>query len=199
MKRFMVIAGLFLAGCGGGDAPDRDLPGGAICGNPAILGERIDPIGSGGACGIAKPVRVLSVGGVTLSTPARMDCTTANALHRWMEKGAKPAIDKRGGGISELHVMASYACRTRNNRRGAKLSEHAKGHAIDIGGVVLRDGTRVSVLEGWNTGTDGKALRKMHSAACGPFGTVLGPNADRHHRNHFHFDTARYRSGPYCR
>jgi len=39
----------------------------------------------------------------------------------------------------------------------------------------------------------------MHRAACGPFGTVLGPNADRFHQDHFHFDTARHRSGPYCR
>jgi len=30
-------------------------------------------------------------------------------------------------------------------------------------------------------------------------GTVLGPEANRFHRDHFHFDTAEYRSGPYCR
>ena len=45
----------------------------------------------------------------------------------------------------------------------------------------------------------GKALKKMHKIACGPFGTVLGPNANRFHRDHFHFDTARYRSGSYCK
>jgi hypothetical protein len=28
---------------------------------------------------------------------------------------------------------------------------------------------------------------------------VLGPNANSFHRDHFHFDTARYRSGSYCR
>jgi hypothetical protein len=39
----------------------------------------------------------------------------------------------------------------------------------------------------------------MHKAACGPFGTVLGPNSNRFHQDHFHFDTARYRSGSYCR
>jgi hypothetical protein len=33
-------------------------------------------------------------------------------------------------------------------------------------------------------------LRSIHHAACGPFSTVLGPEADRNHRNHFHFDTA---------
>ena len=43
------------------------------------------------------------------------------------------------------------------------------------------------------------AMRKMHRTACGPFGTVLGPDSDRFHRDHFHFDTAKYRSGPFCR
>ena len=43
-------------------------------------------------------------------------------------------------------------------------------------------------------------LRNLHRAACGPFGTVLGPNANAAHRDHYHFDTARYRSGTaYCR
>jgi hypothetical protein len=42
-------------------------------------------------------------------------------------------------------------------------------------------------------------MRRAHKTACGPFGTVLGPNADRYHQDHFHFDTARYRSGSYCR
>jgi len=28
---------------------------------------------------------------------------------------------------------------------------------------------------------------------------VLGPEAARYHQDHFHFDTARYRSGSYCR
>jgi len=44
-----------------------------------------------------------------------------------------------------------------------------------------------------------RILREMHSTACGPFGTVLGPEANRFHRENFHFDTARYRSGRYCR
>ena len=33
----------------------------------------------------------------------------------------------------------------------------------------------------------------------GGFGTVLGPESDQFHQDHFHFDTARHRGGPYCR
>jgi hypothetical protein len=55
------------------------------------------------------------------------------------------------------------------------------------------------VLDHWNTGHKGRILRQLHQTACGPFGTVLGPEADRHHQDHFHFDTANHRGGAYCR
>jgi hypothetical protein len=63
----------------------------------------------------------------------------------------------------------------------------------------MRDGSRVTVLSGWNDPEDGRLLRRLHRGACGPFGTVLGPNSDRFHQDHFHFDVARHRGGPYCR
>ncbi|PIE09754.1 MAG: extensin-like protein [Rhodobacterales bacterium] len=173
---------------------------GAVCGTPALQGEAIARIGTpGSGCGIANPVRLRSVAGVRLSTPARVDCQTAQALLRWVERSVKPSVARRGGGAAELYVMASYACRTRNSRPGARLSEHAKGHAIDIGGLTLRDGTRIRVLGDWGRGWKGQALANMRRQACGTFGTVLGPGSDRYHGDHFHFDTARYRSGPYCR
>jgi hypothetical protein len=79
------------------------------------------------------------------------------------------------------------------------LSEHSFGKAIDIAGIGLKSGREITVLTGWNSSRDSAALRRMWRAACGPFGTVLGPNANRFHRDHFHFDTASYRSGSYCR
>jgi hypothetical protein len=42
-------------------------------------------------------------------------------------------------------------------------------------------------------------LRRLHRGACETFSTVLGPDANEAHRNHFHFDLAqRKRSGSYC-
>jgi len=172
---------------------------GAVCGDLDIQGAAVGPVGGPGGCGIDQAVRVGSVSGVSLSTHAVMDCTTAKTLKSWVDGGMKPAVGRRGGGVSQIRVVAHYACRNRNNQAGGKLSEHAKGRAIDIAGFTLRDGTKISVLEGWNTQRDGAVLRQMHAKACGPFGTVLGPNANRFHRDHFHFDTARYRSGSYCR
>lgn len=43
-------------------------------------------------------------------------------------------------------------------------------------------------------------LRAIHAAACKRFGTVLGPEANEAHRNHFHLDMAdRGGRGSYCR
>lgn len=172
---------------------------GSVCGDRSIRGQIATPVaGRLKGCGIASPVRVTEVSGVKLSQASLMDCTTAQALKSWIDKGVKPAVGKQGGGVASLRIVAHYQCRTRNHRPGAKISEHGKGRAIDIAGIRLKNGHEMSVLRGWR-GQDSTALKQMHKAACGPFGTVLGPNADRHHQDHFHFDTARYRSGTYCR
>ena len=42
-------------------------------------------------------------------------------------------------------------------------------------------------------------LRGAHRAACRIFGTVLGPEANDSHRNHFHVDLAHRRRSNYCR
>ena len=41
-------------------------------------------------------------------------------------------------------------------------------------------------------------LRRLHKGACGVFGTVLGPEANEAHRDHFHFDLAHRRSSAFC-
>jgi len=172
---------------------------GMVCGLPEIQGDVVGFVpGRIDGCGISDAVRVKSVSGVTLSQPALMDCTTAKALNRWVKNGARPAFQQKGQ-VVQLRVAAHYACRTRNNQPGARISEHGKGRAIDISGFVLADGQTITVLEHWNKRGFRSAMQRAHRTACGPFGTVLGPDSDRFHRDHFHFDTARYRSGPYCR
>ncbi len=182
-------------------ARDRGQPRrGSVCGVRAIRGQAIKTIpGRLPGCGVSDPVRITEVAGVRLSQASVMDCTTAKALNTWVEHGAKPAVGRLGGGLVGLRVVAHYACRTRNNQPGARISEHGKGHAIDIAGFVLRNGVTLTVLNGWRDPVQGKVLKAIHRAACGPFGTVLGPKSDRFHQDHFHLDTARYRGGPYCR
>lgn len=172
---------------------------GQVCGDPAIQGTDVGRVTGAGACGIGAGVRLRSVAGVTLRPQPTIDCPTARALKTWVERGVLPSVGSEGGGVASLRVVSDYACRTRNNQPGARLSEHAFGRAIDIAGIGLQDGSEMTLLKDWNSSDDGAQLRQMWRAACGPFGTVLGPESNRFHRDHFHFDTARYRSGPFCR
>lgn len=172
---------------------------GSVCGVLDIQGKKVGRVpGRINGCGVKDAVSVRSVSGVMLSRPATMDCTTAKALNQWVSKGVKPAFRRRGP-VVELRVAAHYACRTRNNQRGARISEHGRGKAIDISAFIMRDGEVITVAGGWGKGAVGRILRKVWKSACGPFGTVLGPQADRYHRDHFHMDTASYRRGPYCK
>ena len=41
-------------------------------------------------------------------------------------------------------------------------------------------------------------LRAVHGGACGDFGTVMGPEANDPHRNHFHLDLIPRRGAGYC-
>ncbi|WP_299816617.1 extensin family protein [uncultured Jannaschia sp.] len=185
-------------------APARASPGdaraGGLCGRRSLAGEAIAPVTGPGGCGIPDAVRIRKVSGLTLTRPARMDCATALALDDWVRDAVVPGIGARGGGPVALHVAAGYACRPRNSQPGAKMSEHALGHAIDIAAIRLRDGSELSVLRDWDEGAEGRILRALWREACGTFGTVLGPESDRFHQDHFHLDTARYRDGgAYCR
>lgn len=185
-------------------APAPVLSGGGkvqkICGSNAILGRKLSPIqGTLKGCGVSNPVEVYSVGGVALSPAAVMTCDAAKALNKWVDKGVKPVIGNLGGGPATFSVAAGYSCRTRNNQPGAKVSEHGSGKAIDIAQLTLVNGKTLNVLSHWGKGAEGQLLAKMHKSACGPFGTVLGPNADRFHKDHFHFDVAKHGNGAYCR
>ena len=172
---------------------------GNLAGVRGVKGAFVGVVDGKGGCGIPKAYRVTEVSGIRLSTGALMDKNTIKALKTWVDKGLKPAVGNRGGGVVSMRVAAHYACRTRNHKAGAKLSEHAKGKAIDFSSFTLRDGEVITLIDHWGQGARGRILRRMHKAACGPFGTVLGPESDRFHRDHFHFDTAQHRGGSYCR
>ncbi len=169
---------------------------GQVCSDPAIQGDAIGTVEGRGQCGIDNAVRIRSVAGVQLKPAARMDCQTAGALKNWVTNGVQPATDDQA---ASLRVVSGYSCRFRNSQASGRLSEHSFGRAIDIAGIGLKDGREITVLTGWNSARDGASLRQMWRAACNVFGTVLGPDSNRFHRDHFHFDTARYRSGSYCR
>lgn len=184
----------------GEDEPERQsarITGGGLCGDPRLQGQAIGFVDGPGQCGIGNAVELWSIGGVSLGGGATVDCKAARAMANWMDSGMARAAAEDGRRVTEVEVAVTYACRNRYGRAGGRLSEHALGNAVDITGFRFADGGRISVLDDW---ASSRFLRKVHSSACGPFSTVLGPEYNAAHRDHFHFDVASgYSSGPFCR
>lgn len=160
-----------------------------------IQATALTPISEALGCRIGEPYDVRRIGRkpVDLAPAARLGVDMLAPLADWLDNGVQSAAQAHlGAAVSGLQVSASYVCRTRNNRPGAKLSEHALGNAIDIGAFRLTSGETVSVDRDWE-GEDGKArfLKAVHAAACAHFSTVLGPEADVYHKTHFHLDLGR--------
>ncbi len=163
-------------------------------------------LGGPSACGAIKPFMMSgAAGGRVLMKPAAMlRCPMIPHVERWMNGSVIPAARYHlGSPVVKVRVAASYSCRPINHKSGARLSEHGLANALDISSFTLADGRTVTVKGGWN-GTRGERafLRSVHQGACDQFSTVLGPKADRYHRDHFHMDLARHgRRGTYrvCR
>ncbi|MFV0296832.1 MAG: extensin family protein [Hyphomicrobiaceae bacterium] len=155
-----------------------------------------------GRCGAIHPFRVTAAmnGRVALQPAALLRCEMIPALDIWMATVVEPMAQRYYRmPVVELKVAASYSCRGRNGIPGAKLSEHGHANAIDISRFKLADGRWISVKKDWwGSARDRTFLRQVHKGACGVFTTVLGPLADRYHRDHFHLDLARHgRKGTY--
>lgn len=170
---------------------------GAICGVAGLTGRHLPPVTSGNSgCGIAEPVQLQTVQGVRLSMPLTMDCSAARALNEWVRVVVQPTFSNR---VRRLDVAGAYVCRGRNNVRGAKISEHGRGRAVDVSGLTFNDGTSITVARNWNKGRDGQLMAQAYKAGCGIFGTTLGPGSDGYHEDHMHFDVPSNRRSPYCR
>ena len=86
---------------------------------------------------------------------------------------------------------------------GASRSRHATADALDVAGLVLADGRRITVLQAWprdraatgaETTSDPAAMLLLdaHRGACRFFNGVLGPDYNAVHRDHLHLETGGY-------
>lgn len=175
---------------------------------PGPQASLIREIDGPGVCGIERPLKVAAAadggfaGSVAVVPGATLGCPMTAALERWMAGVVQPAaLAAYGVPVVSVKNAASYGCRTRNHKRGARLSEHAFANALDIAAFTLADGRSVTIAGGWRgEAADRTFLRRVHDGACGPFSTVLGPGSDGMHEDHLHLDLAFRRSGePYCR
>lgn len=147
-------------------------------------------------CGAMRPFEMAGAanGRVQLRPAAMLRCNMVPAVERWVRGTVEPEVRRHYGvPLAELKVAASYACRPRNNQFGAKLSEHGHANALDVSGFILADGRTITVKGGWHGDPrDRSFLRAVHAGACREFTTTLGPDSDRFHHDHFHFDLARH-------
>ncbi len=199
-----------LAGCAS-DLPEfhtrgLKVPSAQCTVDPRSVGEavRLEPFSRSNGCGIPNPWKVRSVSGVKLQNTATLNCGMVGALDDWVNGVAQPTAEAAfGERITGIKVVSSYACRARNSRRGRKLSEHGLGNAIDVAAFTLESGRVVEVEDGWHGSRDERRfLRHVNKGSCETFTTVLGPNHDRAHRDHFHLDLQRHGrkgTGRYCR
>lgn len=163
--------------------------------------EPVADFGNASGCGIRNGWRLYSINGVKLNPPAVTNCAIANTMSYWVTHSLQPAAEDRFGmRVVALDIPSAYSCRPRNNVRGAKLSEHGHGNAIDVAAFTFESGDKVTVEQGWFSSHRVKSfIARIRQEACGPFKTVLGPGV-AYHKDHLHFDLQRHRSGgSYCR
>lgn len=147
-------------------------------------------------CGAQQPFEMTAAGNgtVQLVPAATLRCPMVPAVEHWVSNVVQPSARAAfGQPVVEMKVASSYSCRPRNGVSGSKLSEHGHANAIDISAFKLADGRWVTVKEGWSSWSSAsRFLRNVHSGGCGVFTTVLGPNANAYHADHFHFDLAKH-------
>ncbi|RIV85291.1 extensin [Aurantiacibacter xanthus] len=128
-------------------------------------------------------------GELALSNLGAVTCPVSQAFAGWARFGVDRAARQiLGAKLARIETYGSYNCR--NVAGSSRRSAHATASAIDISGFVLSDGRRISVLDDWDGGSAAyrQFLRTVQASACRRFGTVLGPDYNAAHRNHFHLE-----------
>jgi hypothetical protein len=156
-----------------------------------------------GVCGAPAPIQlkyINDVPRVEMRPAPTLTCPLADAIDRWLTEVVQPrAKDLLDANVIRLVNLAAYDCRPRYNNPSARMSYHAWAQAIDIAEFVTAKGEHINVLEHWNANDErGQFLRDVHDGGCKIFGTVLGPEANEAHKNHFHVDMAKRRRTAYC-
>lgn len=118
-----------------------------------------------------------------------VQCNVAKAFGDWARFGVdRAARELLGSPVARIETMGSYSCR--NIAGSDQRSAHARAEAIDVSAFVLADGRRIVLKRDWHGGDAAtrEFLRVVHKSACKRFGTVLGPQYNAAHEDHFHLE-----------
>jgi hypothetical protein len=134
---------------------------------------------------ISSPFGIVSIPG-----KPTMACVFARQFTTWVRDVAAPlTLAYMNSKLAAIETGAGFICRTRYDKPGEKMSEHAKGNAIDIAAFRLEDGRRLLVKDASaSTQMDGVLMRTYRATGCGYFTTILGPGSNEAHKEHLHFD-----------
>lgn len=148
-------------------------------------------------CGYADGMRLAGRGLSYAPGGLVTSCPVAAALHLLEARVIEPAARRHfGQPAMTVDHAGSFNCRRLYGRPDARFSEHSTADAVDVTGFRLADGTRISVLDHWQAGgREGAFLREVRDGACGLFSTVLSPDYNAAHRDHFHLDVAKRGGG----
>lgn len=129
-------------------------------------------------------------GTARLSSSFLASCPLAVAYALFEAHGLQPAAQRVfGQPVAQVEHLGSFACRNVYHRKQGRLSQHATANALDISGFRLQDGQRIVLAKDWQgAGQKAQFLRQVQAAACESFNTVLGPDYNAAHHNHFHLD-----------
>ncbi len=148
---------------------------------------------TGQGCSTIGTVQLTALGSdearLGVSNMGPVQCGVGAAFAAWARFGVDRAAQQiLGSPLQRIETMGSYACR--NVAGSERRSAHATAAAIDIAAFVLADGRRVSVAQDWSAGTpeEQEFLRTVQRSACRRFSTVLGPEYNAAHRDHFHVE-----------
>ena len=132
----------------------------------------------------------IEAGEARLSSSFLASCPLAVAYALFENHGLQPAAQRFfGQPVAQVEHLGSFACRNVYHRKQGRLSQHASANALDITGFRLKDGRRIVLAQDWQgSGQKAAFLREVHEAACDSFSTVLGPDYNAAHHNHFHLD-----------
>lgn len=150
----------------------------------------------GGGCNAVGSVRLIDIG-VPATNLGAMTCDLAANFAAWARFGVQPAARLiLGAEIERIETFGTYNCRPIAG--SGKLSEHAHSNAVDVSAFVLTDGRRISIEKDWyGDQRTRQFLQIVHASACKRFRTVLSPDYNAAHHDHFHFDMGG--KGGFCR
>lgn len=151
-------------------------------------------------CGIPHGVVVVrGPTGIRYEPPITVDCTLAKSLAGFERIVQEEAATHLHGAITKIGNLGGFACRPRNSRKGASLSAHAFGSAVDVSSFHPAKGTPAIIARDYVEGGKSTAAQDERRAFLHAVYTrlrsheadltyVVGPDFNRAHHDHFHLD-----------